>query len=255
MKPTRVTLHEKLRRLHEVGDIVLYRWSTGRFRVAKDYAMLSSIRFEVLTCTKNYILFSSCAPCLFIPNGRPQVRFQDHDILSISDGPRKGMNITSSMLKDGEMAIEARHCTHMEVDEFHCEKWLEKKVMSMGLNPVYPVSRIIMPELCRISKKISVLKPQITNELKRTLGCSMDASVDEINQRFQENLQMFGQKTDDGWVVSNDHIASGGCLVAAVKGLAGGSSSSSMVHKMPLTMFQIEIANRHWDIKTTKDER
>lgn len=124
--------------------------------------------------------------------------------------------------------------------------------MSMGLSPVYPVSRIIMPELCRISKKINVLKPQITNELKRTLGCAMDAPVEEINQKFQANLQLFGHKSDDGWVVSNDHIASGGCLVAAVKGLAG---SCSMVHKMPLTMFQIEIANRHWEIRTTKENR
>ena len=249
MKPIRVTLHEKLRHLHEVGDIVLYRWSTGRFRIAKDYTVLSSLRMEVLTCTKDHILFSSCAPCLFIPNGRPQVRLWDHDILSITDGPRQGMNITASMLKDGEMAVEARHCTNLEVDEYHCEKWLEKKVMSMGLCPVYPVSRIIMPELFRISKKINVLKPQITNELKRTLGCAMDASVDEINKKFQDNLKLFGHEADDGWVVSNDHIATGGCLVALVKGIASGVS---MVHKMPLTMFQMEVANRHWQIRTVR---
>ena len=252
MKPTRVTLREKIRRLHELGDVALYRWSTGRARIAKDYLMLSALRLEVLTCTKEYILFSSCAPCLFIQNGRPQVKLWDRDILNIVDGPRKGMNITPSMLKDDEMAVEARHCTNLEVDEYHCEKWLERKIMSMGLCPVIPVSRIIMPELFRISKKINVLKPQITNELKRTLGCAMNASVDEINQKFQDNLKMFGEEADDGWIVSNDHIASGGCLVASAKGITGSSSS---VHKMPLTMFQIDAANKNWLIRTTREHK
>lgn len=248
----KITLREKIRRLHEVGDIALYRWSAGKYRIAKDYVLLSMLRLDVLSCTKDYIMFSSCAPCLFMFNGKPQIQLWDHDILSVNGGQRNGMNITSAMLRDDETAVEARHCKSIEVDEEHCPKWLENKVMSMGLSPMYPVSRIIMPELFRVSRKTSALKPQITNELKRTLGCAPTASVEEITKRFQEQLPMFGEKTDEGWVVAHDHIATGGCLVAAAKGITAGSS---MVHQMPLTMFRMEVSSRHWQITTRKEKQ
>lgn len=250
MKPQKITLRDKIRRLHEIGDVALYRWTTGRTRIAKDYVMLSMLRLDVLSCTKDYIRYSSSAPCLFMQNGRPDVQMWDHGILYIIDGPRGGMHVTSGMLRDNESAAEARHCTSLLVDEDHCEKWLERKVMSMGLSPVHPVSRIITPELSRISKKSSALKPRITNELKHTLGCPMNASAEEIIQKFQQNLTMFGQKTDEGWVVAYDHIVTGGCIVATAKGITAGSS---LLYQMPLAMFQLEVANRHWLINTRKE--
>lgn len=250
MMEKRITLREKIRRLHNVGDIVLYRWSAGRYRMAKDYVPLSMVRLDVLTCTKDCLIFSSSAPCLVMVNGKPYVNFRDRGILTVIGGPRNGMNITSGMLKEDETAAEARHCTAVLVDEDHCQKWLENKIMSMGLSPVYPVSRIIAPELSRISRKTCALKPQITNEMKRVLGCAMNAPVDEIIRKFQSNLELFGKETDEGWVVAFDHVATGGCCVAAARGISAGSA---MVHKMPLYMFQMEAASRHWLISTAKE--
>lgn len=218
--------------------------------MAKDYITLSMLRLDVLTCTKDHIIYSSAAPCLVMPYGRPAINFRDRDILTVTGGKRNGMNISPGMLQDGESATEARYCTALEVTEDHCPKWLERKVLSMGMSPVYPVSRILVPEMFRISRKTCVLKPQITNEMKRAIGCSMNDSLDTITRKFQENLHLFGEETDEGWVVAFDHIATGGCCVAAARGIGAGAST---VQQMPLVMFQAEVESKHWQISTAKE--
>ena len=245
-----MTIREKLKRLHNIGSVVLFRWSSGKLRLAKDYVILSNLRMEVLTCTKEDIIYSTAAPCLVMDHGKPTVHFSDRNILTISDGKRHGMNVLPGMLFDGESATEARFCKSVLVDETHCPKWLERRILSIGLSPVYPVPHILIPEIFRISKNINTLKPYINKDLLTVLGCDQNTTVEKIIQLFHENIDMFSYETDEGYIVSNEYIASGGCCVALAKGLASGSS---VVFQMPLKQFQMEAYVKNWHVSTTKE--
>ena len=240
-----MTLHEKIERLHELGDVVLYRWMTGKHRIAKDFVVLSALRLEVLSCTKNKLFFSMSAPVLYMDRGRPRIVMRDRDVLSITSGKRAGMTIIPSVLQDGENAVEARYCKRMQVREDYCQKWLANKIMSIAGSSVYPVSRIIVPEMFRISKNPIVLKPFFTTGLLKDIGGTPNDSVDQLLQKFHANLSMFAKDTDDGWIINNDMIATGGCCIAAAKGITG---SGSMVHMTTLRQFQTDVQSKHWVI-------
>lgn len=240
-----MTLKEKIDRLHNVGDIVLYRWMTGRHRVAKDYILLSTLRFETLFCTKEKIWFSSAAPCLYIDRGRPHIVLKDHDVLAITSGRRQGMTIIPSMLQEDETATEARHCRWLEVEEEHCPKWLSAKVMAMCTSPVYPVSRVVCPEFFRISKNAQSLKPYFSHDMLECIGAKKGDSVATMLAKFHANLEMFGTFTNDGYIIANDKIVTGGCCVAQSKGIG---INGSMVHQIPMMLFLKELSLKHWEI-------
>lgn len=245
-----MTLREKIERLHELGDVVLFRWMAGKHRVAKDFILLSTLRFESLTCTKDKLFFSSAAPILYMDRGRPRIVLRDRDVLTITSGKRQGMTIIPAMLQDGEGAAEARHCRRMIVNEDYCPKWLATKIMSMAGSSMYPVSRIVMPEIFRISKNPASLKPFFTKGLLLDIGADPHDSVEELHRKFQANLRMFGKFTDDGYVINNDKIATGGCCVAAAKGITG---AGSMVHMTTLRQFRSDVESKHWVIGCSEE--
>lgn len=240
-----MTLRDKIERLHKIGDLVLFRWMTGKHRVAQSYVMLSMLRFEVLICTKDHIWFSSSAPCLYLDRGRPRIVMKDRDVLTISSGLRQGMTIIPSMLKPDETATETRHCRCIEVDETHCPKWLQTKVLAIGNAPVYPLSHIVMPELFRISKNPMSLRPFFSKEMMEDIGSVPGDSVQDMLDKFHSKLKMFGTFTDDGYIISNDLIATGGACVAQAKGLG---INGSMVHQVTLNQFRQDMLSRHWKV-------
>ena len=143
---------------------------------------------------------------------------------------------------------------HKEIRNEKLPKWIVDKVMSMGCSPVYPVSRIITPELFRISKHPETLKPVFNTAMLKAIGGTRDDSVATLMRKFQANLDMFGAQTDNGFVIANDYIATGGCCVAAARGLS--LRSGSLVHMMPLSLYRQELLERHWTVCTgeTKNE-
>lgn len=245
-----MTLREKLNRLHNIGDVVLFRWMTGKHRIAKDFILLSMLRLDTLVCTKDYLIFSSSAPCLYMDKGRPRIIYKDRDVMTISDGKRCGMNIIPSMLQPGEHAVEARHCRSTEVIEDHCPKWLENKVLGLGTSPVYPVTKIVSPELFRISKNPRTLKPYFSGALIRDIGGEPTDTTEQLIKKFHSKLDMFGTFNNEGYVINNDYIVSGGCCVAQSRGI---STSGSLVYMVTLNTFKAEIASKHWVISTSRE--
>lgn len=248
-----MTLREKLERLRKLDDVVLYKWMAGGRRIAENFILLSDVRLNVLTCSGGRVVFSSAAPVLYMDKGRPVIQFRDRDIMTIISGPRKGINVFSSMLQEGEDASETRHCEHREVvDESLCPKWLEAKILAMGTSPVLPVAQFRMPELFRISKKPGLLKPIFNSALIRDIGGTREDSLDTLLDKFHDNLDKFGYYTEDGYVISYDYIASGGCCVVASKGIT--MRTGSCVHQMVAKAFRAECAKRHWKITTTEED-
>ena len=240
-------LNHKLSKLRRFDDLVLYRWSAGQHRIAGKFILLTDLRLNVLSSSGGKVCFSTAAPILLMVNGRPQIQFKDKDVLTVLDGTRKGINITSAMLHDGEQAAPARHCCARSVDDDDtCPKWLADKIISMVTSPCYPVTGIRLPELFRISKKPQTLKPILTAELIREIGGTKEDGLGGLLKKFHDNLELFGYFTDDGYVISYDRIVSGGCVVAASNGIS--LRVGSAVHMMTTRGFLSEIEKRHWSI-------
>ena len=249
-----MTLYDKLQILRRMQDLVLFKWVCGQKRVASNFIMLSDLRLNTLTCHAGRVVFSSAAPILFMEKGRPVIQFRDSDIMTVLNGTRKGINILSRVLQPVEEASACRYCDWREiVDSSYCPKWLEDKIMSMGNSPTYPVSKVIMPELFRISKKPETLKPIFSSSFIEDIGGSKTDSIQELLQKFYNNLDLFGYHTDEGYVISNDYIATGGCCVAASKGINARTGSS--VHMMTLRAFAADVARRHWSIQLARQNK
>ena len=239
-------LNHKLSKLRRFDDLVLYRWSAGQHRVADKFILLTDLRLNVLSSSGGKVCFSTAAPILLMVNGRPHIQFRDKDVLTVLDGNRKGINITSAMLHEGEQAAVTRHCCSRVVDDDNCPKWLADKIISMVTSPCYPVTGIRLPELFRISKKPQTLKPIFTADLIREIGGTKEDGIEELLHKFHENLELFGYFTDDGYVISYDRIVSGGCVVAASNGIS--LRAGSAVHMMTVRGFLSEMEKRHWAI-------
>jgi hypothetical protein len=248
-----MNLQDKIRRLKRQQDLVLYKWVSGQRRIAENFILLSDLRLNVLTCDGGRVVFSSAAPVMFMERNHPVIQFRDADVLTIMTGPRRGINVNSGFLKQGEDAAVARFCEHREIfEEDRVPKWLEDKIMSMGHSPVYPVSKIVMPELFRISRKPDTLKPVFNSAFIKEIGGEKGDSLQTLLDKFHSNLDKFGYYTEDGFVISNDLIASGGCCVCASRGIT--TRSGSVVHMLTKQQFVAEISRKHWHITTTEKE-
>jgi hypothetical protein len=247
-------LKTKLTRLQTNADLALYKWTAGKFRMAGEFVLLSNLRLNTLACDGGRVTLSVAAPVLYMDRGRTVIRFLDRDVLTVTEGPRKGINVLGRFLQEDENAVPATYCMHKEIRNEKLPKWIVDKVMSMGCSPVYPVSRIITPELFRISKHPETLKPVFNTAMLKAIGGTRDDSVATLMRKFQANLDMFGAQTDNGFVIANDYIATGGCCVAAARGLS--LRSGSLVHMMPLSLYRQELLERHWTVCTgeTKNE-
>lgn len=244
-------LKTKLSRLRTQEDIVLYKWTAGKQRIANDFIFLSQLRLNTVACSGGRITFSCAAPVLFMDRGRTTIKLCDRDVLTVLDGPRKGINVLGGFLHDDEQAVPAQFCRRLDIVDERQPKWIASRLLSMGCSPVYPVSRIITPELFRISRNPGSLRPIFTTAMLHAIGGTRSDSMQELMRKFQAHLDLFGARTDDGYVISNDYIATGGCCVAAARGIS--VRAGSYVHLIPLYQYRAEVLQRKWKIDTGEE--
>ena len=245
-----LNLHDKMLKLKRLDDVVLFRWVAGHKRIAGDYTLLSNIRLNVLSCDKGNVVYSSSAPIVYNVHGRPAISFRDRDLMTIIGGSsRTGINVASNMLKEGESASQTRYCEWRVVDADHCPQWLEQRIMSMAGGTIYNCFQLRLSDMFRISKKPETLKPIFTASLIRAIGGEPNDDAETLNKKFHDNLDLFGQFNDDGYIIPNEYICAGGCCVVASKGIP--ASTGSIVFTMPLKNFTAECDRRHWVIATS----
>ena len=244
-----LNLHDKMVKLRRLDDIVIFRWTAGHKKIANDYILLSNVRLTTLSCTEGKVIYSSAAPCVYNVKGRPVISFRDRDLMTIISGSsRMGINVPANMLKDGEEASQTRYCEWRVVDEDHCPQWLEARIMSMATGCIYPCAQMRLPDLYRISKKPETLKPIFTADLIRAIGGLPTDSTEQLLTKFHNNIDLFGEFKDEGWVFPAEIICAGGCCVVAAKGIP--AANGSVVFTMPLRSFEAECDRRHWVIAT-----
>ena len=245
-----INLHEKMTKLRCLDDIVIYRFVGGHKRIAGDYILLSNVRLNVLTCSGGNVIYSSSAPVVYNVKGRPVISFRDRDLMTIISGSaRAGINVVSSMLKDGEEAAQTRYCEWRVVDADHCPQWLENRIMSMATGTIYHAYQMRLPEMFRISRKPETLKPIFSATLIKAIGGEAKDNTETLTKKFHQNLKLFGEFHDDGYIIPAEYICAGGCCVVAAKGIP--AATGSIVFTMPLKTFTAECARRHWQIATT----
>jgi len=248
-----MTIHEKLCNLRNRDNFVLFRWTAQKFRIAEDYIPLSNLRLNVLSCNKSQVVWSSSAPILYQAHGRPVISFRDSNLVTVLEGSkRKGTNLICSMLSEGEIAAPTRTCEYRVVEDEFCPTWLANRIIAMATEPVYPVSQIKMPDLYRVSKAPTNLKPIFSKRLIDSIGGLPEDSTKTLLDKFHKNLDLFGEFTNTGWVVPYDYVASGGCCVVAAHGIP--ASKGSAVHSMTLRTFLADIDRKHWQIHTAQLE-
>ena len=247
-----INLHEKVTKLKRLEDVVMFRWVGGHKRIAGDYLLLSNLRLNVLSCSRGNVVYSSSAPIVYNVKGRPVISFRDRDLMTIVSGSaRAGINVVSSMLKDGEEAAQTRYCEWRVVDADHCPGWLENRIMSMATGTIYNAYQLRLPEMFRISRKPEMLKPIFSASLIKAIGGEPGDSTEVLTRKFHDNLELFGHYTDedDGFIIPAEYISAGGCCVVAAKGIP--AATGSIVFTMPLKTFMAECDRRHWQIATT----
>lgn len=245
-------IHDALKKMGSMEDVAMFRWVAGSRRIAKHYVPLSEIRLNVLTCDQGRIIYSSAAPVLYMERGRSVIRFLDRGLLTINEGDRKDINILPAFLRSEEEATETRFCGYNNVADTECPKWLELRILEMiDEEERYMALHIVMPDLYRISRVAENFKPVFNKELKSKIGAAQQDSLEVLKRKFLENINRIGYNTDDGYVISNDLIASGGCCVAETRWCRGDDRSA--VHMMPMSEFIKDIESHKWSIETAKE--
>ena len=245
-------LQEKLNNLGRIDNLVWFRWTAKRARIARNYILLSDIRLNSLTCHEGEIVYSSAAPIMYMKRGQSIIQFRDSDVLTLTSGRRAGINISCSHLQEGETGVEATHCEHRRVVGEDCPKWLENKILSMGNGFKYPYADFVMPSLFRMTRDVETLKPNFNAEVLEQIGGKADEGLESLKEKFTANQAVLGTYTDEGFVIPNEYINSGGVCVVAAKGIA--SNVGSIVHQLALRSFIEAIRERGWSITTANME-
>ena len=241
---------EKLHRLYDVEDQVLYRWRVGRAAGAR-YCVLSSVRFESLACRKGNITFSSAAGYLHYQYGRPMLIFADHDMVVAMSGTRAGINIPARFRRDDEEVCKVANCGYYSVGP-NSPAWLVNKVLTMGYDPYYSTFKVVQPEWYRSTKIPENLKPLFNADLLKAIGADKQAPLEELERLFRKNLDRFGVYEEDGYVIPFGLVVSGGRVICATKGIAG--CRGGALHCMDGAQFRAETARLHWKLKTGEDD-
>lgn len=241
-------LIQKIAILKEYKDLVYFKWWANRSRIAQDFILLSNLRFISIICNNGTVTFNTAVPVMLMNNGRPDIIMSDTGVLSIVDGNRKGITVLASCLKDNETAVPVKPCGSVRLNNAKVPKPISDRVISMCSSKLYPVSRIVMPSLFRISKTPEKMVPVFSTSMLKAIGASKTDSIERCTELFHKNMCKFGILNEHGFIIANEYIATGGCCVASSRGISNGKGS--VVHTMPLEMFREELCNKHWNIDT-----
>lgn len=248
-----MNLREKLINLGHLVDVALFKFTAGSNRIAEHFIPLSDVRLNVLSCDNGDIVFSSAAPLVLQTKGRFQLQFRDRDVMTTVEGPRKGVNILPAMLHNNETAVNAHYCGYKTIVDDKVPPWLEKKILSIGTSPVFPVAQFETPPIFRISKTPETLIPVFSKTLLRDIGASAEDGTEEILSKFRNHIDMFGRWTEAGFLVSADIVHRGGCCVVAATSFS--KRSGSPVYQMPLRRFAEYADMKKWQVELAGKEK
>ena len=120
--------------------------------------------------------------------------------------------------------------------------------MSMCTGALYPAFSVKLPDVYRVSKKPETLRPIFTSKLIDSIGGTPTDSTEELLSKFRAHLDLFGFNSNEGFVIPNEYICTGGCCVVRAKGIPAGTGS--VTFSMPLKTFVAECDRMHWAIAT-----
>lgn len=224
---------------------MLFKWSATRHRLQNGLILLSNLRLNTLLCDGGQVRFSASAPVLYSRRGRPDIAFHDKGVLVVIDGPRTGTNITMTDLRKSDVTTHARYTGQFDLLKDNVPPWVADRVLSLGCTPAWPVERIVVPDIYRLSRDKESFRPIVTADILQELGLDKDASPEKLQESFMQIIKTVGMDTDDGWIVPFG-MASGGCCVVRPRGIT--IRSGSVPHQMLAGLFLQESNNRNWEV-------
>jgi len=247
-----VNFTEKLERLKQLDDLVLFKWTSSVKRIGGQFIPLSELRLNILSSNAGVVHFSVSAPVLSLVNGRPRIRFYDEGVLRVVSGGRKGINILASYLKSDEQAVEVRNIMHLDCKE-GCSHVVEEMVLSMGRANSYPVCGVAMPDLFRITDKPETIRPLWSKPVLELIGGVREDTPEQLKTKFMAHLGWFGYRSEIGYVFNYNHVAYGGMVCSTTAGIT--RSGGSAVCQMPLGLLKQQLLQDGWGIHLEeKDE-
>ena len=243
-----MNLKQKLGNLAKNRNLALFKWTAGGSRLAGKLIRLSDLRLNVLAIDGDRITLSISAPVVVYEHGRQRVRFFDYDVVTVVEGERKGLNVLTEYLKDNEKFTPCSLCTSRKIDNADQPGWVSKRVLSMGCSPLVPVSSLVVPNIYRLTKDPSRLRLVLSKSLVAALGKKPTDSHEEIAHAFCSAGQWFGEWTEEGFLVPEEYVASGGMGVILPTGIT--AKSGSLVHCVPLNLLREDLARRRYEINT-----
>ena len=238
-------IKEKLRRLRDIDDVALIRWTGGNRICDGKFIPATELRLSVLACSGGRVFFSMAGSVMLNENGNSRLRFFDQDLFRIATGPRKNVNVFGTWIKDDEEAVPLTQCMHVEVTD-DCTKFVAKRVLEMGTSPYYPAFTLPVPDFYRMTEKPDNFRPLYSRPLLAAIGATQNDNVQTLKRKFIKNLERIGSQTSSGWIVRDELIAMGGMCVCPSDGIT--KSQGSRVFSMPLKLLQLDLMVRHWNL-------
>lgn len=247
-----INLLDKIVRLQQTDNLAMFKWSTLSSKIEGKFVALSDLRLELLMCYKGQVHYSSAAGLLVGSDaGFPSIIFKDTNVNRVLSGERSGINIIGTRLREGETCAAARGCEALKLSD-NVSLVVKGIVMYLANTPAIPVSRIVMPELLRLSRKPEVLKPVYSKELLETIGAHDSDNSKQLHDKFMDCLPAIGTMTESGVAVPFDLIYSGGMVVAAGNMI---TKTGGVVFSMPCSMLAAQIKAMQWDIQVPNVEQ
>ena len=240
---------EKLERLRNTRDLVLYKWTNSGKKTAGCY-QLSSMRLNVLTCLKGRVIFNIAAPVLYYYRALPVVSFRDSRLLTVLSGQRAGTLVVDMKRHEDETVTPVRGIGSWEITE-NSPETLKRRVVSMAREPCLPVCKILVPEFWRLSRKPEYIVPVFNRGLNEALGLKGNETEEEMKRIFIDSLNDIGVYTEKGYLIPFEYVAYGGSVVHAAAGI---TRSSGPVMSIPGKVFRRECYKKHWKLRTGLSE-
>ena len=238
---------DKLTKIKATDSIAIYKWMYKGKKIANSYIALSDLRFIAFTSNNGVATLTSAAPILFMERNRPIIQFRDSNIVTIVDGKRAGINVDVRFVKPNETFVETRHCFTKTLTTENLEHpYIQSIVSDMVTRLAYPVSAIRVPELYRISKDVKNFKPLLNKDTIAMIGGLPSDTVEQLMDKFYDSIAVFGLQLEDGLVISNNYVISGGCCVCSSQHMT--SKYGSEVFFMPYNSYVKNIQDLHWKI-------
>ena len=241
-------LRQKLGNLARNRNLALFKWTAGGSRMAGKLIRLSDLRLNVLSVDGDRITLSISAPVVVYEHGRQKVKFLDRGVVTVTEGERKGLNLMVSHVRDNEKFVACSLCASRRIDSANQPSWVAKRVLSMGCSPLVPVTKLVVPNIYRLTRDPNKLRLVLTRGLVEALGKKMTDPLEEIRAAFISAGHWFGEWTDEGFLVPEQYVASGGMGVVLPTGIT--AKSGSLVHCVPLNLLQEDLARLGYEINT-----